>query len=113
MKWPPPRWPPGRCPASISAARSSTSPARWAATTSRPRSLLATSPAKRRRRQSEGSPCRHRETKGGHNEEGLPLLDVTDEVGALAREYQNRLALPPAARLDVLHLACTVVHQLD
>ena len=45
--------------------------------------------------------------------EGLPLLDITDEVGTLAHEYQNRLALPPAARLDVLHLACTVVHQLD
>jgi predicted nucleic acid-binding protein len=45
--------------------------------------------------------------------EGLPLLDVTEEVAALATEYQGRLALPAAARLDVLHLACTVVHQLD
>ena len=35
------------------------------------------------------------------------------EVESLAREYQHRLGLPPAARLDVLHLACAVVHELD
>src|SRR5260370_5289815 len=45
--------------------------------------------------------------------EGLPLLDATEEVGPLAREYQNGLALPPAARLDAEHLAYTVAYALD
>lgn len=45
--------------------------------------------------------------------EGLPLLDGTDEVESLAREYQNALVLPPAARLDAVHLAYAVAYELD
>jgi hypothetical protein len=43
----------------------------------------------------------------------LPLLALTDEVEVLAGEYQTRLALPRAAQLDVVHLACAVVYELD
>jgi hypothetical protein len=45
--------------------------------------------------------------------EGIPLLAVTEGVEALAREYENRLGLPPAARVDLLHLACAVVYPID
>jgi hypothetical protein len=45
--------------------------------------------------------------------DGLPRLVLTDEVDALAGEYLRRLGLPPSARLDAIHLACTVVYGLD
>jgi hypothetical protein len=45
--------------------------------------------------------------------EGLPILALTEEVGSLAIEYQHGLGLPRSARLDVVHLACAVVYELD
>jgi hypothetical protein len=41
------------------------------------------------------------------------ILDGTEEVDALGREYQAGLALPAAARLVVAHLAYTVAYELD
>jgi hypothetical protein len=45
--------------------------------------------------------------------EGLPRLLLTEEVDTLAEEYLNRLGLPQTARLDAVHLACSVVYELD
>jgi hypothetical protein len=45
--------------------------------------------------------------------EKFPLLALTEEVEALAREYQDKLGLPRGAQLDVVHLAYTVVYELD
>jgi hypothetical protein len=44
---------------------------------------------------------------------GLPRLAAIEEVDELAVEYQAQLALPVAARLDVVHLAYCVVYELD
>jgi hypothetical protein len=45
--------------------------------------------------------------------EGLPLLDATEEVEALTGEYQHQLGMPPAAAVDVAHLAYAVAYELD
>ena len=45
--------------------------------------------------------------------DGLPILAINDEVGSLAVEYQHKLGLPRSAQLDVVHLACAVVYELD
>lgn len=45
--------------------------------------------------------------------EGLPILGLSEEVEALAREYHDKLGLPQGARLDVIHLACVIVYDLD
>jgi len=45
--------------------------------------------------------------------ENLPRLTLTEEVDALAAEYLSKLGLPPEAGLDVVHLACAVVYELD
>ena len=45
--------------------------------------------------------------------DGLPILAINDEVGSLAIEYQRELGLPRSAQLDVVHLACAVVYELD
>ena len=45
--------------------------------------------------------------------EDLHVLSVTDDVEALAQSYQQRLGIPQAAELDVLHLACAVVYDID
>jgi predicted nucleic acid-binding protein len=45
--------------------------------------------------------------------EALPILALTEEVEDLALVYQDKLGLPQRARLDAIHLACTVVHELD
>ena len=44
--------------------------------------------------------------------EGLSILSLTDEVAALAEEYQSRLGLPPGSQLDALHLAYAVVYEM-
>jgi hypothetical protein len=44
---------------------------------------------------------------------GLPILTLTDAVGALAREYDSSLRLPPKARTDVLHIAFAVAYEMD
>jgi hypothetical protein len=44
---------------------------------------------------------------------GLPRLILTNEVQNLADDYLRRLGLPPAARLDAIHLGCSVVYDLD
>lgn len=45
--------------------------------------------------------------------EELPILALTEETETLAREYQDKLGLPQSAWLDVVHLACTVVYELN
>jgi hypothetical protein len=45
--------------------------------------------------------------------EGLPILTSTDEVEALALEYQASLRLPQGARLDAVHLAYAVVYEVS
>jgi hypothetical protein len=44
---------------------------------------------------------------------GLPLLALSAQVGDLAKEYQARLGLPLTAQIDIIHMACAVVHRLD
>lgn len=43
----------------------------------------------------------------------LPVLALTDEVIALAEEFQDKLGLPNRARLDLLHLAFAVAYEMD
>jgi len=43
----------------------------------------------------------------------LPVLALTKEIESLALEYLDSLALPGRARLDVIHLACAVIYELD
>ncbi len=45
--------------------------------------------------------------------EGLPMLALTDEVATLAGEYQSRLGLPQGAQLDAVHLAYSVVYEME
>jgi hypothetical protein len=45
--------------------------------------------------------------------EALPILALTSEIEDLALVYQDKLGLPRRARLDAIHLACTVVYELD
>ena len=40
----------------------------------------------------------------------FPLLDITDEVGALAAALTVSLALPPKAATDAAHIALAAVH---
>jgi hypothetical protein len=40
----------------------------------------------------------------------LPILALTEEVEALAKEYLGKLGLPRGARLDLVHLASAVVY---
>jgi len=43
----------------------------------------------------------------------LPALDVTEEVDSLVEVYQECLGLPDRARTDVVHIAVSVVYELD
>lgn len=43
----------------------------------------------------------------------MPILALSEEVGSLAIEYQKELGLPYSAQLDIVHLACAVVYELD
>lgn len=43
----------------------------------------------------------------------LPALVITDEVSALAAVITRRLALPPKAATDAVHIAVSVVHGVD
>lgn len=45
--------------------------------------------------------------------EAFPILALTEAVEHLAEEYQDKLGLPQKARLDVIHLACAVIYELD
>ena len=45
--------------------------------------------------------------------QSVRILDLTDEVGELARELQLRLKIPHRARRDAFHLAFSVVYQVD
>lgn len=45
--------------------------------------------------------------------DGLPVLALTDDVAALAEEYERELGLPRGTQLDVLHLAYSVAHRID
>lgn len=43
----------------------------------------------------------------------IPLLDVSDAAGALARRLINDKTLPAKAALDALHIAVATVHGID
>lgn len=43
---------------------------------------------------------------------GLPLLDITEEVGGLAAELMKALALPKRAATDAIHISLAAVHQM-
>jgi hypothetical protein len=43
----------------------------------------------------------------------LPILALTDDVRVLARAYERRLGLAPAAAADVLHIAFAVAYAVD
>ncbi len=45
--------------------------------------------------------------------DGLRLLDVDEQVSALADEIVRRVILPPAAARDALHISCAAVHQMQ
>jgi len=45
--------------------------------------------------------------------DGLPLLDINDDVIALAEEIMSRNVLPAKAAADISHIAVAAVHQVD
>ena len=45
--------------------------------------------------------------------EGIPILAVNEQIIALAQEYHRVLPLPPEAAIDAIHIACTVVYEID
>jgi hypothetical protein len=45
--------------------------------------------------------------------EGLPILELRQDVRDLVRIYSERLNFPPQARVDVLHIAFAVSYRLD
>ena len=45
--------------------------------------------------------------------EGLPVLELRQDVRDLVRIYSERLNFPPQARADVLHIAFAVSYKLD
>jgi hypothetical protein len=45
--------------------------------------------------------------------EGIELLEITEDVKALAALYQPLLDIPDSAKLDCTHLAICVVHKVD
>jgi hypothetical protein len=45
--------------------------------------------------------------------EGVPLLDITDEVAALAEDLIHSGPLPPKAAVDAVHIATAVVGRMD
>ena len=45
--------------------------------------------------------------------EGLPILRLTEEARALIQIYLRRSGLHPDARVDLAHIALTVVHEID
>ena len=45
--------------------------------------------------------------------EGIPLLQTTDDVRALAIELGTELKLPDRAKTDALHIALSAVHGMD
>lgn len=44
---------------------------------------------------------------------GLPVLSYTEEVRALAREYQRLLRLPEKAVVDITHVGFAVAYEID
>jgi predicted nucleic acid-binding protein len=45
--------------------------------------------------------------------EGIPELQVTTEVGDLARALVTEGAFPPKAQADALHIAVAAIHRMD
>ena len=45
--------------------------------------------------------------------EGLPILELQQDVRDLVRIYSERLNFPPQAQADVLHIAFAVSYKLD
>ena len=44
---------------------------------------------------------------------GIPELNVTDEVGLLARTLIEQIPIPEKAQLDAFHIAVATVHGID
>ena len=45
--------------------------------------------------------------------EGLPLLDLTDDVNEVAKKIMESGLLPPRAARDAFHIAVSAVHGID
>ncbi|MEI6414861.1 MAG: type II toxin-antitoxin system VapC family toxin [Pseudomonadota bacterium] len=45
--------------------------------------------------------------------EGIPEIDVTDEVGRLAQILIDRVPIPEKARIDAFHIAIATVHGIN
>ena len=45
--------------------------------------------------------------------EGIESLEVTSELEALAEDIRANLNIPEKARLDAVHMACTVLYDVD
>lgn len=43
----------------------------------------------------------------------IPLLPITGEIMALAKQYLALLSIPLKSALDAVHLACCVKHKMD
>jgi hypothetical protein len=43
----------------------------------------------------------------------LELLDIDEEVKTITAVYEKELGLPVRARVDILHMSISVVHQVD
>lgn len=48
-----------------------------------------------------------------HFVEGLPVLQLREDVRQLARRYERLLGLPEQARADVLHISFAVSYEID
>lgn len=45
--------------------------------------------------------------------DGVPLLELGDEIDAIAQEIMNRAILPAKAQVDALHIATAAYHRID
>jgi len=45
--------------------------------------------------------------------DGIPLLDITSQVAAIANEVMTRMILPKSARIDALHIAVAAFYRVD
>ena len=45
--------------------------------------------------------------------DGIPLIDLSDEIPSLADELIAAALLPANARLDALHICAASIHELD
>jgi hypothetical protein len=60
---------------------------------------------------ADGDPILAQERLGAL--EGLPLLELSPEIDAIAEELMARSILPARAQLDALHIALVAYHRID